>query len=67
MEDENLVLREKETELVRVRKQIEALHLVIPLLAENRDFVEHGMAPPPPSLKAGITRLRPGARPPASR
>jgi hypothetical protein len=52
---------------VRVRKQIEALHLVIPLLAENRDFVEHGIAPPPPSLKAGITRLRPGARPPASR
>jgi hypothetical protein len=67
VEDENLVLREKETELVRVRKEIEALHLVIPLLAENRDFVEHGMAPPPPSLKSGSTSLRPGARPPASR
>ena len=66
MKDENLVLREKETDIVRVRKEIEALHLVIPLLAENRDFVEHGMAPPPPSLKAGTTGLRPGARLPNS-
>jgi hypothetical protein len=61
VKDENLVLREKETDIVRVRKEIEALHSVIPLLAENRDFVEHGMAPPPPRLKARTTGLRRGA------
>ena len=44
MKDVNLVLREKELDVVRVRKEIESLHLAIPLLAEDRDWVEHGLA-----------------------
>lgn len=36
MKDPNLVLREKELDIVRVRKEIEALHLAIPLLVEDR-------------------------------
>ena len=47
MKDANQVLREKERELARLRGEIEALHLVIPLLAEERDWMEHGLAPPP--------------------
>jgi hypothetical protein len=50
VKDVNLVLREKELDIVRVRKEIEALHMGIPLLAEDRDWVEHGMAWPFPSL-----------------
>jgi hypothetical protein len=46
MKDVNLVLREKELDIVRLRKEIEALHLAIPLLAEDRDWVEHGLASP---------------------
>ena len=49
MKDVNLVLREKELDIVRVRKEVEALHLAIPLLAEDRDWVEHGLASPPAS------------------
>ena len=75
MKDVNLVLRGKEMDIVRLRKEIEALHLAIPLLAENRDWVEHGLASPPPSSEsqgtgtAGLPR-RPGLderrwRPPA--
>jgi hypothetical protein len=58
VKDVNLVLREKELDVVRVRKEIEALHLAIPLLAEDRDWVEHGMAssfPSPPSQGTGTT------------
>ena len=43
----NLVLREKEMDIVRVRKEIGALHLAISLLADNQDWVEHGLASPP--------------------
>jgi hypothetical protein len=42
-----------------VRKEIEALHLAISLLAEDRDWVEHGLASPPASLPSqgtGTTR-----------
>jgi hypothetical protein len=46
MKDVYQVLRQKEMEIVRVRKEIEALHLVIPLLAEERDWFEHGLALP---------------------
>ena len=48
MKDVSLVLREKELDIVRLRNEIQALHLVIPLLAEDRDWVEHGLAPPNP-------------------
>lgn len=47
--DVKLVLRQKELDIVRVRKEIEALHLAIPLLAEERDWEEHGLAMPSPS------------------
>ena len=49
----NLVLREKELDIVRVRKEVEALHLAIPLLAEDQDWVEHGLTSPPPSQSQG--------------
>jgi hypothetical protein len=52
VKDVNLVLREKELEIVRVRDEIEALHLAIPLLAEDRDWVEHGLTSPPPSSQS---------------
>ena len=52
VKDVNLVLRAKELDIVRVRNEIEALHLAIPLLAENRDWVEHGVAWPPPSSQS---------------
>jgi hypothetical protein len=58
MKDVNLVLREKESDIVRLRKEIEALHLAIPLLAEDRDWVEHGLASPAassPSQGTGTT------------
>jgi len=29
-----------------VRKEIKALHVVIPLLAEDADWIENGLAPP---------------------
>ena len=35
MKDPYQVLRQKETDIERVRKEIEALRFVIPLLAEN--------------------------------
>jgi hypothetical protein len=53
VKDPNLVLREKELDIVRVRKEVEALHLAIPLLVEDRDWVEHGLAAPPPSQSKG--------------
>jgi len=58
VKDVNLVLREKELDIVSLRKEIEALHLAIPLLAEDRDWVEHGLASPPassPSQGTGTT------------
>ena len=46
MKDLYLVLEQKKTEIERVRREIEALHFVIPLLAENADWVENGLALP---------------------
>jgi hypothetical protein len=60
-----MILREKEMDILRVRKEIEALHLAIPLLVEDGDWVDHGLALPPPSSQSqttGTTSLpqRPG-------
>jgi hypothetical protein len=46
MKDPYQVLQQKKTEIERVRREIEALHLVIPLLAENADWAENGLALP---------------------
>lgn len=46
MKDPYQVLRQKETDIERVRKEIEALRFVIPLLAEDGDRIEHGPASP---------------------
>ena len=46
MKDLYQVLEQKKTEIERVRREIEALYFVIPLLAENADWVENGLALP---------------------
>jgi hypothetical protein len=40
------VLKQKEADMGRIQKEIEALHFVIPLLAEDADRIEDGLAPP---------------------
>jgi len=45
MKDLFHVLRQKELDVERVRKEIAALHFVIPLLAEEADWIENGLAP----------------------
>jgi len=44
MKDLSQVLRQKEMDIERVRKEIKALHFVIPLLAEDSDWSAHGLA-----------------------
>jgi len=39
-------LEQKKMELERVRREIEALHLVIPLLAEDVDWIDNWLALP---------------------
>jgi hypothetical protein len=46
MKDLSQVLRQKELDVERVREEIEALHFVIPLLAEEADWIENGLAQP---------------------
>ena len=46
MKDVYQVLSQKERDIERVRKEIEALHFGIPLLAEDADWVELGLASP---------------------
>jgi hypothetical protein len=46
MKDLYQVLQQKKLDTVRVRREIEALHCVIPLLTEDADLVEYGLAPP---------------------
>jgi hypothetical protein len=46
MKDPYQVLEQKKTEIERVRREIEALRFVIPLLAENADWVENGLVLP---------------------
>ena len=45
MKDLYQVLSQKERDIERVRREIDALHFVIPLLAEDADPIEHGLAP----------------------
>ena len=47
MIDPYQVLRQKELDISRLRKEIEALHSVIPLLVEDGDWAEHGLAVAP--------------------
>ena len=47
MKDSQEVLRKKELDVKRVRREIAALHSVIPLLAEPSDWAEYGLALPP--------------------
>lgn len=63
MKDVHEVLSQKKMDIVRVQKEIEALHLVIPLLAEERDWFEHGLAVPSPfsrSQGTGTTGMKGG-------
>ncbi len=53
------VLKQKEADMGRIQKEIKALHFVIPLLAEEEDWIENGFAPP----RFGATRTA-GVRPP---
>jgi hypothetical protein len=46
MKDPYQVLSQKERDIERVRKEIQALRFVIPLLAEDADRIEHGLAVP---------------------
>ena len=46
MKDPYQVLEQKKMELERLRTEIKALHFVIPLLAEDADWIEHGLASP---------------------
>ena len=46
MKEPYQVLRQKEVDIERVRQEIEALHFVLPLLAEDADWIEYGLAPP---------------------
>ncbi len=40
------VLEQKKTEIERVRREIEALHFVIPLLVEDADRIDNGLVSP---------------------
>ena len=46
MKDLSQVLEQKKIELERVRREIKALRFVIPLLAEDEDWIEHGLTSP---------------------
>jgi hypothetical protein len=46
MKDPYQVLEQKERDIERVRTEVKALYLVIPLLAEDTDWIENGLAPP---------------------
>lgn len=47
MKDLHQVLSEKQADIERVRKEIDALLFVIPLLAEDADEIESGLLPRP--------------------
>jgi len=46
MRDVSEVLEQKKMEFESVRREIESLHFAIPLLAEDVDWIEHGLASP---------------------
>jgi len=60
MKDLSQVLSQKEMDIERVRKEIKALHFVIPLLAEDADRLEHGLAslPVPQLGETGTTAVK---------
>jgi hypothetical protein len=61
MIDPYQVLQQKELEISRLRKEIEALHLVVPLLVEEGDWAENGLALVPSFLRSpgtGTTGLK---------
>lgn len=47
MKDLYQVLSQKERDIERVRRELESLRFVIPLLAEDADWIEHGLASSP--------------------
>jgi hypothetical protein len=68
MKDPYQVLEQKKTDIERVRREIEALHLVIPLLAEAADWIENGMPLPvrqSPETGTAAAKLARPTRPPA--
>ena len=52
MKDVNAVLRNKELELACVRNEIRALLLVLPLLAEEQDWIEYDLTQSPRSRQS---------------
>lgn len=46
MKDPYQVLKQKKMEIEHLRREIEALHFVIPLLTEEADWIENGLALP---------------------
>lgn len=45
------VLQQKETDIERVKLEIQALHSIIPLLADDKDWIENGLLTPPKRLR----------------
>ncbi len=43
MKDVYEVLRQKELDLRRVQTEVDALHVVVPLLADSADYLERGI------------------------
>ena len=62
MKDPQEVLREKELDVRRVRREIAALHSVISLLAEPSDWAEYGIALPPSLSHVQEVRTASGKR-----
>ena len=59
MKDLHQVLEQKKTEIERVRKEIEALHFAIPLLADDADRIENGLTlPGSPFRETGIASAK---------
>ena len=71
MKDLSQVLSQKEMDIERVRKEIKALHFVIPLLAEDADWIEPGLASHSVSQLGGTgtagVRVRPRREPEPAR
>ena len=62
MRDVNVVLREKEMDIVRIRREIEALRFAIPLLSEDRPLAddETSELQPPKFLATGMLEGKAG-------
>jgi hypothetical protein len=55
MKDIFQVLREKELDIIRLQREIAALRVVTPILAEETDRLENGPATPPQFVATGTT------------